>query len=215
MVEIKAFERHKWRHHERRHALCYKDQRTQNGVTYMIRYLSKRFALLSSVVVSLALSGGVFGTFIDLSPWVGQRPEFNSSYGRCLPGCLGRSQQWQCGRVHFPVVAAKSTGTGAAPTTADFPWDTPFNVFLNTRGAQFTTPGTGFVQAPPAGADADLRSSAIQPSATLRGVQSELRIFSPIGSNITDAILFHSGHERFGAGHGQWFRRSIHRCGSG
>ncbi|HSF02775.1 MAG TPA: hypothetical protein VLA62_07190, partial [Solirubrobacterales bacterium] len=28
---------------------------------------------------------------------------------------------------------------------------TPFNVFLNTRGGQFTTPGTGLSQAPPAG----------------------------------------------------------------
>ncbi|HET6844805.1 MAG TPA: hypothetical protein VFK06_24450, partial [Candidatus Angelobacter sp.] len=28
---------------------------------------------------------------------------------------------------------------------------TPFNVFLNNRGAQFTTPGTGLSQAPPSG----------------------------------------------------------------
>jgi hypothetical protein len=39
-------------------------------------------------------------------------------------------------------------GGGVDATTAPV---TPFNVFLNTRGGQFTTPGTGLSQAPPLG----------------------------------------------------------------
>ncbi len=58
----------------------------------------------------------------------------------------------------------------------------PFNGFLNTRGAQFTTPGTGFVQAPP---------TALDPLSF--GVFSLQRIFSPIGSNITDVSFFIPG----------------------
>ncbi len=38
---------------------------------------------------------------------------------------------------------------GGADTTTDPV--TPFNVFLNTRGSQFTTPGIGLSQAPPSG----------------------------------------------------------------
>ena len=38
-------------------------------------------------------------------------------------------------------VAARSTGTAAVTTILPLAPVTPFNVFLNTRGAQFTTPG--------------------------------------------------------------------------
>ena len=40
-------------------------------------------------------------------------------------------------------------GGGSTDTTT--PPVTPFNVFLNTRGGQFTTPGEGLSQAPPSG----------------------------------------------------------------
>src|SRR4029078_4782453 len=40
---------------------------------------------------------------------------------------------------------------GAPPTDATTPPVNPFNTFLNTRGAQFTTPGIGLSQAPPSG----------------------------------------------------------------
>jgi hypothetical protein len=39
-------------------------------------------------------------------------------------------------------------GGGSTATTSPV---TPFNVFLNTRGGQFTTPGTGLSQATPGG----------------------------------------------------------------
>lgn len=71
----------------------------------------------------------------------------------------------------------------------------PFNGFRNTRGAQFTTPGTGFVQAPPAGgADGGLESVFGNPSygATFEAF-SPVRVFTPIGSNITDALFFIPG----------------------
>ncbi len=42
-------------------------------------------------------------------------------------------------------------GAGGVDTTTTAPV-TPFNVFLNTRGSQFTTPGIGLSQAPPSGA---------------------------------------------------------------
>jgi MYXO-CTERM domain-containing protein len=83
-------------------------------------------------------------------------------------------------------------GGGVATTTAPV---TPFNVFLNTRGAQFTTPGTGLSQAPPAGG----------PTGGLEGLFgnltygatfstfSPLRLFVPVGSNITDVFFFLPG----------------------
>src|SRR5215217_3968390 len=40
---------------------------------------------------------------------------------------------------------------GAVPTDVTTPPVNPFNTFLNTRGAQFTTPGIGLSQAPPSG----------------------------------------------------------------
>src|SRR5215203_6759129 len=43
-------------------------------------------------------------------------------------------------------------GGGVDATTAPV---TPFNVFLNTRGGQFTTPGIGLSQAPPSGGPQD------------------------------------------------------------
>ncbi len=72
---------------------------------------------------------------------------------------------------------------------------TPFNGFLNTRGAQFTTPGTGFVQAPPAGGpNGGLATQFGNPTyATTFATFSPLRLFTPIGSNITDVFFFIPG----------------------
>jgi len=67
---------------------------------------------------------------------------------------------------------------------------TPFNLFLNTRGAQFTTPGTGLSQATPAGL-ADLFKN---PSyATIFTTFSPSRLFTPVGSKITNATFFIPG----------------------
>jgi len=67
---------------------------------------------------------------------------------------------------------------------------TPFDVFLNTRGNRSTTPGTGFVQAPPSGL-ADFFGNASY--ANIFQAFSPVRLFSPVGSNITDTTFFIPG----------------------
>ena len=73
---------------------------------------------------------------------------------------------------------------GGATTAAPAP--TPFAGFQNTRGALFTTPGTGFLQTP---LDAP-ELAAINPTyATTFDFFSPLRDFTPLGSNITDTTF--------------------------
>lgn len=75
-----------------------------------------------------------------------------------------------------------STATAIAPT--------PFTGFLATRGARFTTPGTGFVQAPVSG----LATTFGNPTySMIFQTFSPVRLFSPIGSNITDVEFFVPG----------------------
>ena len=75
-------------------------------------------------------------------------------------------------------------------STATSPGPTPFDVFLNTRGGRFITPGSGFVQAPASGL-ANLFGQ--QAYATIFKAFSPVRLFSPIGSNVTDAVFFIPG----------------------
>ena len=72
---------------------------------------------------------------------------------------------------------------------------TPFNVFLDTRGGQFTTPGMGLSQAPPTGgAQGGLATLFNNPTyATIFSTFSPLRLFTPVGSNITEAVFFVPG----------------------
>jgi hypothetical protein len=86
---------------------------------------------------------------------------------------------------------------GGPPVDANAPGGTPFNVFLNTRGAQFTTPapGTGFIQAPPSGG-ANGGLASFFGNATYGadfGVFSPNRDFTPTGSNITNGFFFIPG----------------------
>ena len=66
---------------------------------------------------------------------------------------------------------------------------TPFNVFLNTRGSQFTTPGLGLSQAPPSGGpQGGLAVLFGNPTyGTTFRTFSASRLFTPVGSNITEA----------------------------
>jgi hypothetical protein len=84
---------------------------------------------------------------------------------------------------------------GGPPVDANAPGGTPFNVFLNNRGAQFTTAGTGFVQAPPSGgADNGLAGFFNNNTyGNVFGVFSPNRDFTPTGSNITDGLFFIPG----------------------
>jgi hypothetical protein len=84
-------------------------------------------------------------------------------------------------------------GGGADETTT--PPVTPFNVFLNTRGGQFTTLGTGLSQAPPAGGpQGGLAGLFNNPTyGDIFSTFSPLRLFTPVGSNITQAVFFVPG----------------------
>jgi hypothetical protein len=75
-------------------------------------------------------------------------------------------------------------------STATSPGPTPFTVFLNSRGANITTPGSGFVQAPLDG----LVSTFGNPTyATIFQPFSPVRFFSPVGSNETEVEFFVPG----------------------
>jgi len=80
-------------------------------------------------------------------------------------------------------------------TDATTPPVNPFNTFLNTRGAQFTTPGIGLSQAPPSGGPQGglvaLFGNATY--ATAFRAFSNARLFTPVGSNITDTAFFVGG----------------------
>jgi len=84
---------------------------------------------------------------------------------------------------------------GAVPTDVTTPPVNPFNTFLNTRGAQFTTPGIGLSQAPPSGGPQGglvaLFGNATY--ATEFKAFSSPRLFTPVGSNITDTFFFVAG----------------------
>jgi len=65
------------------------------------------------------------------------------------------------------------------------------NAFRNTRGAQFLTPGTGFVQGPASGGpDGGLATLFGNPTyATGFQAFSPVRLFTPIGSNVTETVF--------------------------
>jgi hypothetical protein len=72
---------------------------------------------------------------------------------------------------------------------------TPFNVFLNIRGSQFTTPGAGLSQAPPSGGPEGGLAVLFNNDTygTIFKTFSPSRLFTPVGSNITDAVFFIPG----------------------
>jgi hypothetical protein len=84
---------------------------------------------------------------------------------------------------------------GGGGVDATTPPVTPFDVFLNTRGGQFTTPGVGLSQAPPSGGPQNgLVGLFNNPTyATAFRAFSPLRLFTPVGSNVTDALFFVPG----------------------
>ncbi|HET9529368.1 MAG TPA: hypothetical protein VFQ92_03395 [Blastocatellia bacterium] len=95
------------------------------------------------------------------------------------------------GNVAGPLAAGRreinwdgggSTATAIAPT--------PFTGFLVTRGALYTTPGTGFVQAPLSGLAETFGNPSYE---TIFQAFSPVRLFSPVGSNITELEFFVPG----------------------
>jgi hypothetical protein len=84
-------------------------------------------------------------------------------------------------------------GGGNNDTTT--PPVTPFDVFLDSRGARFTTLGTGLSQAPPeGGAQGGLAELLDNPTyGNIFGTFSPLRLFTPVGSNLTEGTFFVPG----------------------
>jgi hypothetical protein len=84
-------------------------------------------------------------------------------------------------------------GGGADDTTT--PPVTPFDVFLNTRGGQFSTPEEGLSQAPPSGGpQGGLAGLFNNPTyGDIFTAFSPLRLFTPVGSNSTEALFFLPG----------------------
>jgi len=81
-------------------------------------------------------------------------------------------------------------GGGVATTVSP----TPFTGFLNTRGALFTTPGTGFVQAPPSGGpQGGLATLFNNPTYSAFDTFSAPRLFTPIGGTLTNVAFFTPG----------------------
>jgi hypothetical protein len=95
------------------------------------------------------------------------------------------------GNAAGPLLAGRREinwdGGGSSATS---PGPSPFTVFLNSRGAFITTPGSGFVQAPLDGLVSTFGNltydSIFQPF-------SPVRFFSPVGSNVTDVTFFVPG----------------------
>ncbi len=79
-------------------------------------------------------------------------------------------------------------GVGGPITTT--PAVTPFNNFLNSRGAQFTTPGTGLSQATPSGLATLFNNPTY--NVAFRAF-SPFRLFTAVDSNITDTLFFVPG----------------------
>ena len=76
--------------------------------------------------------------------------------------------------------------------TAITPSGTPFSAFQDIRGALFSTPGSGFVQAPSAAGGLDV--AFVNPAyAGLFSTFSPARVFTPVGSNVMDVTFFIPG----------------------
>lgn len=100
----------------------------------------------------------------------------------------GNGPATESGRREINWDGGGANDTTTAPVT-------PFDVFLNTRGARFTTPGTGLAQAPPAGGpQGGLATLFANPTyQTIFTPFSALRLFTPVGSRTTEGVFFVPG----------------------
>jgi hypothetical protein len=93
------------------------------------------------------------------------------------------------GNAPGPILSGRREINWDGGGSATSPAPTPFTGFQLNRGALFTTPGTGFVQAPPSGLATTFNNVTYGTFLTF----SPLRLFSSVGSNVTDAHFFRPG----------------------
>lgn len=143
---------------------------------------------LLSITASLTLTSGAFGAVITFSEGGDATPGSILDTVNAFRSALGDPNN---GNAPGPLASGRREinwdGGGSSATSPSL---SPFDGFLNNRGARFTTPGFGFVQAPPTGLDTAFNNPNL--SSTF-GVFSQLRLFTPVLSNITDVFFFIPG----------------------
>src|SRR5262245_32862635 len=156
-------------------------RRKRYGMTSMMRSVGCAFFALSLFLPTTVSAFTIFSdsgaNIVSVSDTVDAfRAALGNPNNGNAPGPLAvgrREINWDGGGP--PVI------DGTAPVT-------PFTVFQNTRGATFTTPGTGLTQAAATGGLLSL--DLINPQyAALFSPFSQNRLFAPIGSNITDGFF--------------------------
>jgi hypothetical protein len=93
------------------------------------------------------------------------------------------------GNAPGPILSGRREINWDGGGSATSPAPTPFTGFQLNRGALFTTPGTGFVQAPASGLATTFNNVTYGTFLTF----SPLRLFSSVGSNVTDVHFFRPG----------------------
>jgi hypothetical protein len=152
----------------------------------MVRYSLQGSSVLCSILLSSGFPSAV-GNFMTFSEGGDNKTVSIQDTVDAFRGKLGDPNNGNApGLLNAGRREINWDGGGSATTVSG----TRFDGFLNIRGAQFTTSGTGFVQAPPQGFDTQFNDPTF--SETF-GVFGPLRIFSPIGSNITDVSFFIPG----------------------
>ena len=149
----------------------------------------RRFLLVAAVLIfAISISKSVSGQDVKVFQAAGPNPasiqgtvdQFRAELG--LPDNKNNAGPLTTGHREINWDGGGSLATSVGPT--------PFDVFLNTRGNRSTTPGTGFVQATPAGL-ADLFANPTY--ATIFQPFSLSRLFSAIGSNVSTETFFIPG----------------------
>ena len=145
---------------------------------------------------AIAVQDNTTSDFVPPTVFQAAGPDVASIQGSvdAFRAALGNPNNGNAGSLNTGHREINWDGAGGADTSTTAPV-TPFNVFLNTRGSQFTTPGIGLSQAPPSGgAQGGLAVLFNNPSyATIFRPFSNFRLFTPVGSNITEALFFLPG----------------------
>ena len=167
---------------------------------YVFLTLAATFGLLSITVAGIRSTKAQNTTRDFVAPTVFQAagkdgPSIQSSVD-AFRAALGNPNNGNAGPLNTGHREINWDGAGGVDTSTTNPV-TPFTVFRNTRGSQFTTPGIGLTQAPAAGGpQGGLAVLFNNPSyGAIFKPFSNMRMFTPVGSNITEALFFLPGSD--------------------